>query len=54
MVVSRPMRQFVATFAVVCFSIVPTAYVGFTAWRIRQSWQVREVESELSRSLACT
>lgn len=48
---TRPVRRVVATCAIVVLTMAPTAYVGFTAWRIGQSWQAREVEADLSRRL---
>ena len=48
---TRPMRQALATCALVGFTIVPTFYVAQTAWRLNRSGHVRDVEVELGQKL---
>jgi hypothetical protein len=49
--VTRPLRQSIATFALVLLTIVPTGIVATTAWRINRPGHVRDVEIELGRQL---
>jgi hypothetical protein len=49
--VTRPVRQALATLAVVALTIAPTAYVAVLAWRINRPGHVRDVEIELGRQL---
>jgi hypothetical protein len=49
--VTRPIRQALATVALVLVTILPTAYVAGVAWRINQPGHVRDVEIELGRQL---
>jgi len=49
--VTRPVRQALATLAVVAVTIAPTGYVGLLAWRINRPGHVRDVEIELRRQL---
>jgi len=49
--VTRPVRQGLATLAVVALTIAPTGYVGVLAWRINRPGHVRDVEIELGRQL---
>lgn len=48
---TRPVRQGLATAALVVFTILPTAFVGFQVWRINRPGHVRDVEIELGRAL---
>jgi hypothetical protein len=48
---TRPMRQMVATIALVGLTIVPTGVVATIAWRINRPGHVRDVEIELGRQL---
>lgn len=48
---TRPYRQAAATVALVAFTVVPTAYVLATAWRISRPSHRREVEAEIGRAL---
>jgi hypothetical protein len=48
---TRPYRQAIATLLLVGLTVVPTAYVGLTAWRINRPGHIRDVEVELSRQL---
>src|SRR6516164_6424142 len=49
--VTRPVRQGLATFAVVAFTIVPTGYVSILAWRINRPGHVRDIEIDLGHQL---
>lgn len=48
---TRVMRQALATFALVAFTMVPTSYVAYTAWRLNRPGHVRDVEIELRRRI---
>ncbi len=48
---TRPVRQGLATLVLALVSVVPTAYVGLTAWRINRPGHVRDIEVELGRRL---
>jgi hypothetical protein len=48
---TRLKRQVLASVLTVLLTIVPTAYVAVTAWRIRQPAHLRAVEVELGQSL---
>jgi hypothetical protein len=48
---THPLRQVLATAALCVFCVAPTAYVGWTAWAVRQPGHRLEVEAELGRSL---
>ena len=48
---TRPFRQAAATAALFVFTVVPTIYVGITAWSIRQPSHLRDVEAEIGRRL---
>lgn len=48
---TRPYRQSVATAILVISTVVPTAYVGLTAWRIGRPGHRHEVEAEIGRAL---
>jgi hypothetical protein len=49
---TRPQRQALATAALVALTVLPTAYVAWTAWRINRAGHLREVEAEIGRALA--
>ncbi len=49
--VTRPVRQALATLAVIALTIVPTGYVAVLAWRINRPGHVRDVEIDLGRQL---
>jgi hypothetical protein len=48
---TRPQRQAIVSLTLVVLTIVPTAYVALTAWRISRPGHVRDVEVEISRSI---
>src|SRR5690349_20729968 len=48
---TRPLRQVLATAALVVCSVVPTGYVAMTAWRVNRPGHVRDVEIEVGRQL---
>jgi hypothetical protein len=48
---TRPSRQAAATVALVALTVVPTAYVALTAWRISRPGHRHEVEAALGRAL---
>lgn len=48
---TRVMRQALATFALVAFTMVPTSYVAYTAWRLNRPGHIRDVEIELGRRI---
>jgi hypothetical protein len=48
---TRHQRQAIVTLSLVVLTIVPTAYVALTAWRISRPGHVRDVEVEISRSI---
>lgn len=48
---SRPMRQAIASLAVLGLFVAPTAYVGWLAWDAQRPEHRRRVERELSRTL---
>jgi hypothetical protein len=48
---TRTMRQALATFALVAFTVIPTMYVAYTAWRLNRPGHIRDVEIELSRQI---
>ena len=48
---TRPVRQGLATAAVVLFTVAPTAYVAHLSWRVNRLDHVRQVEAELSHRL---
>jgi hypothetical protein len=48
---TRPMRQTLATIALLGLTVVPTAVVATIAWRINRPGHVRDVEIELGRQL---
>ncbi len=49
--VTRPYRQAAATVALVVLTVVPTAYVAQTAWKISRPGHRHEVEAEIGRWL---
>ncbi|MGO9467568.1 MAG: hypothetical protein ACLQVF_25785 [Isosphaeraceae bacterium] len=49
--VTRPVRQALATLAVIALTMAPTGYVAILAWRINRPGHVRDVEIELGRQL---
>src|SRR6516162_6113093 len=49
--VTRPVRQVLATLAVIALTIAPTGYVAVLAWRINRPGHIRDVEIELGRQL---
>lgn len=48
---TRPRRQALVTVVMVGLTVVPTVYVGLTAWRINRPGHVRDVEVEIGRSI---
>jgi hypothetical protein len=48
---TRPMRQTLATIALLAVTVVPTGVVATIAWRINRPGHVRDVEIELGRQL---
>ena len=48
---TRPVRQGLATLALVVFTVMPTCYVVATAWRIHRPGHLRDVEIEVGRQL---
>src|SRR5580658_8196227 len=48
---TRPVRQALATIALIGLTIVPTGLVAAFAWRINRPGHVRDVEIELGRQL---
>ncbi len=48
---TRPQRQALVTLVMVGATVVPTIYVGVTAWRINRPGHVRDVEAEIGRSI---
>ncbi len=48
---TRPQRQALVTLILVGTTVVPTIYVGLTAWRINRPGHVRDVEVEIGRSI---
>ena len=48
---TRPQRQALVTLVMVGTTVVPTIYVGLTAWRINRPGHVRDVEVEIGRSI---
>ena len=48
---TRPMRQTLATIALLAVTVVPTGVVAIIAWRINRPGHVRDVEIELGRQL---
>src|SRR5690242_6671484 len=46
---TRPQRQVLATLGLLAFSVAPTGYVAFVAWRVNRPGHVRDVEVELGR-----
>jgi hypothetical protein len=48
---TRPHRQALVTLVMVGLTVVPTIYVGLTAWRINRPGHVRDVEVEIGRSI---
>ena len=48
---TRPRRHVAATIALVVVTILPTIYVGYTAWRIGRPSYLREVEREVGGPL---
>ncbi len=48
---SRPFRQGLATVALVVFTVLPTVFVTFYAWRINRPGHIRDVEIGLGRQL---
>ena len=48
---TRPHRQALATLAMIAVTVVPTVYVGITAWRINRPGHIRDVEIEIGRSI---
>ncbi|MDR3638695.1 MAG: hypothetical protein P4L84_33120 [Isosphaeraceae bacterium] len=48
---TRPVRQGLATLILVVFTVLPTVYVAYNAWRIHQPAHLRDVEAELGRQL---
>src|SRR3954451_17444193 len=51
MMMNRPHRQALATMALFVATVLPTGYVGLTAWRIGRPGHLREVEAEIGRRL---
>lgn len=48
---TRPRRQVLATLALVIFSVFPSGYVAYSAYRVSQPGHLREVEAEVGRRL---
>jgi hypothetical protein len=48
---TRPHRQVLATLALFAFTVAPTGFVAWTAWRVNRPEHVRGVELELGRQL---
>ncbi len=48
---TRPIRQGLATTALVLPTVLPTLLVGLYAWRINRPGHIRDVEIELGRQL---
>ena len=48
---TRPVRQRIATGALLLFTVLPTALVSMSAWRINRPGHIRDVEIELGRQL---
>lgn len=48
---TRPVRQGLATLALIVFTVLPTGYVALTAWRIHRPGHLRDVEIQLGRQL---
>src|SRR3954467_2537823 len=48
---TRPNRQVLATLALLAFSVAPTVYVGWKAWRVNRPEYLREVEREIGQGL---
>ena len=48
---TRPYRQALATLGLLVFTVVPTIYVGWTAWSIHRPGHLREVERAIGRQL---
>src|SRR5271166_3140153 len=48
---TRPVRQSLATGALLMFTVLPTALVSLYAWRINRPGHIRDVEIELGRQL---
>jgi len=48
---SRPMRQGLATLALLACTVAPTGYVASTAWRIARPGHLHDVEVEIGRQL---
>ena len=48
---TRPVRQSLATGALLMFTVLPTALVAMYAWRINRPGHIRDVEIELGRQL---
>ena len=48
---TRPVRQGLATGALLMFTVLPTALVAMYAWRINRPGHIRDVEIELGRQL---
>ena len=48
---TRPQRQALVTLVMAGTTVVPTIYVGLTAWRISRPGHVRDVEVEIGRSI---
>lgn len=48
---TRPRRQILATLALIGFTVLPSAYVGYTAHRVGRPSHLREVEDEIGRRL---
>src|SRR3954451_22805819 len=48
---TRPVRQSLATGALLMSTVLPTALVAMYAWRINRPGHIRDVEIELGRQL---
>ena len=51
MPLTRPRRQALMTTLMMAVTVVPTAYVTMTAWRIARPGHIRDVEVEIGRSI---
>jgi hypothetical protein len=48
---TRPKRQILATLALLAFTVAPTGYVGWMAWRIQRPEYRHEVERQIGQAL---
>ena len=43
---TRTMRQAITTVVLVVFTVIPTLFVAYTAWRVNRPGHIRDVEIE--------